>query len=106
MGYSGFDSGAGQFSVSDNGAPEYVAGGPMRDRDFMLVSVGAGHGLERRPHVRPRGQGVRRSLLPTSPIRGLRRDADGQRFLSDCPGTTALSLDLLKPSRRVLVQET
>jgi serine/threonine-protein kinase len=44
MGYSGFDSGAGQFSVSENGSLAYVAGGPMRDREFTLVWVDRGSG--------------------------------------------------------------
>lgn len=44
MGYTGFDSGAGQFSVSDSGSLAYVAGGPMRDREFSLVWVDRGSG--------------------------------------------------------------
>lgn len=39
MGYNQFDSGAGQFSISDTGSLAYVAGGPMPDREFSLVWV-------------------------------------------------------------------
>jgi hypothetical protein len=39
MGFSNFDSGAGQFTVSESGSLAYVAGGPMPDRDFSLVWV-------------------------------------------------------------------
>ena len=86
MGYSGFDSGAGQFSVSDNGAPEYVAGGPCATatscscRSVPVTASSAG--LTFGPAVKV----FEGHYFPTSPIRGLRRDADGQRFLSDRPG--------------------
>jgi eukaryotic-like serine/threonine-protein kinase len=39
MGYSGFDSGAGQYSVADTGTLVYVSGTPMPDREFSLVWV-------------------------------------------------------------------